>query len=196
MPQTIETTVYTFDELDDDAKDKAREWYREGAFDYEWWDCTYEDAKECGRLIGIEINKIYFSGFSCQGDGACFEGSYQYAKGADKAIRDHAPQDSRLHGIADDLQTIQRVNFYGLEARVKQRGHYSHEMCTEIDVFDKNGDSASADTEEAIKDVLRDFMRWIYRQLETEYEYLDSDEQVDDSIRANEYTFTKKGARF
>ena len=29
--KTIETTVYTFDELDDHAKEKAREWYRDGA---------------------------------------------------------------------------------------------------------------------------------------------------------------------
>ena len=37
------------------------------------------------------------------------------------------------------------------------------------------------------------FARWYYRQLENEYEYLNSDESVDDLIRANEYTFTESG---
>jgi hypothetical protein len=36
-------------------------------------------------------------------------------------------------------------------------------------------------------------MRWIYRQLEREYEWLMSDEQVDESIRINEYEFTEEG---
>ena len=30
MPTVIETTVFTFDELTEAAKERAREWYREG----------------------------------------------------------------------------------------------------------------------------------------------------------------------
>ena len=36
MPEVIETTVYRLNELSDVAKDKARVWYREGGFDYDW----------------------------------------------------------------------------------------------------------------------------------------------------------------
>jgi len=36
-------------------------------------------------------------------------------------------------------------------------------------------------------------MRWVYRALEQEYEYQTANEQVDDSIRANEYEFTETG---
>ena len=36
--KTVETNVFTFDELTDRAKEKARAWYREGALDYEWYD--------------------------------------------------------------------------------------------------------------------------------------------------------------
>jgi hypothetical protein len=57
MPHTvtIEKTIFAFDELDSRAKEKARAWWRScesSEFDTE---CTYEDAAECGRLIGIEI---------------------------------------------------------------------------------------------------------------------------------------------
>ena len=38
--------------------------------------------------------------------------------------------------------------------------------------------------------------RWLYRQLEREHEYLTSDEAVDESIIANDYTFTASGRRF
>jgi hypothetical protein len=35
--RTIEQTIYTFEELTEDAKEKARAWYRQG-IDYPWWD--------------------------------------------------------------------------------------------------------------------------------------------------------------
>ena len=38
MPEIIETTVYRLDEPSDAAKDKARARYREGGFDYDWYD--------------------------------------------------------------------------------------------------------------------------------------------------------------
>lgn len=196
MSHVIETVVYSFDELNDKAKEKAREWYREGGYDYDWWLNTYDDAKTCAAILGIEIDNIYFSGFSSQGDGACFEGRYTYRKGAANDIREHAPTELCLHQIADVLQEIQRVHFYKLEARVKQSGHYSHEHCTEIEVFDADGDYAGATAHVQIADQLRKFMKWIYRQLEAEYDYLNTDEYVDETIKANEYTFTESGRRF
>jgi len=109
------------------------------------------------------------------------------------ALMQYAPIDPEPVRIARELQSIQRPKFYGVEASVTHRGYYQHENCTEINVFDR-GSWADGETEEAVKDCLRDFMRWIYSQLESEYEYLTSDECVRDSIEANEYTFTKDGA--
>lgn len=45
-------------------------------------------------------------------------------------------------------------------------------------------------------EALRDLARWLYRQLEREYDYLTSDEAVDEAILANEYSFTVDGTRF
>jgi hypothetical protein len=189
MPHIQERTVYTFDELSDQAKKKAREWFRDGALDHEWWDCIEEDAKTCGSLMGIEVSKLYFTGFWSQGDGACFDGSYRYAKGGAKAIRNYAPNDVKLHKIADDLQALQRCSFYKITAHVKHRGHYYHSRCTEIDVDDARDMSA----EESVSELLRDFMDWIYRSLEHEHNWLLADAQVDESIRANEYEFDANG---
>ena len=47
MTKVIQTTVYQFDELSEDAREKAREWYREGALDYEWYGCVFENVKIC-----------------------------------------------------------------------------------------------------------------------------------------------------
>ncbi|MBJ6915417.1 antitoxin of toxin-antitoxin stability system, partial [Vibrio cholerae] len=88
MPEIIETTVYRLDELSDAAKDKARAWYREGGFDYDWYDSVYEDFQQIAEILGIRFKtrtvrlmgggtrqepRIAFTGFWSQGDGASFE---------------------------------------------------------------------------------------------------------------------------
>jgi len=54
----------------------------------------------------------------------------------------------------------------------------------------------TADAEEVVIEALRDLARWLYRQLEREYDYLSSDDVVDEAIIANGYTFTEAGQRF
>jgi len=197
MPKTRTITVYAFKELDDTAKEKARDWYRSVFFEFDWWDHVYDDAKECAAVIGINIDRIYFSGFSSQGDGACFEGSYCYATHAPEKIREHAPKDTTLHAIADALEDTQQSWHGSLEARVKQSGHYSHEYCTDIDVSDACEDIDSSrsivEAEERLINLLRDYMRWIYSQLQTEYDYLNADDQIDESITVNDYEFNQDG---
>lgn len=56
--KVIHTPVFAFDDLDDDAKDVARNWYREGALDYDWWDSTFEDAETIGlRIKSFELDR-------------------------------------------------------------------------------------------------------------------------------------------
>ncbi len=110
--------TFTYEQLSEDAQEKARDWFRESNLDYNWWDSIEEDAIEIAKLMGITLDNMYFSGFSSQGDGACFEGSYSYAKGGYKAVKDYAPMDTVLHSIASNLQEIQKRNFYSIEATV------------------------------------------------------------------------------
>jgi len=201
-------TLYKFNELTTDrAKEKARDWYRDGGLDYEWWDSSYDDFREIFRILGIDADVpltlrngktgtrlgVSFSGFSSQGDGACFEGSYSYAKGSVKAMRAYAPKDNELQEIAADLQALQRKHFYKIEARLKHSGRYCHEYMVEFDVT-VDGSDASDEVTDAVKESLRDLMRWIYKTLEAEYEYLTSDEAVDESLSTNEYEFEEDGS--
>ena len=231
MPVAVTHYLYKFEELSDRAKDKARSWYREGQLDYDWWDSVYEDALRMAEILGIEIDyryhaptspggngykepKIWFSGFSSQGDGACWEGSYRYAKGALKKLQSEAPAryqyckpdgtlewteskgNTELHRIAGALQKVQARHFYKLVATVSHRGFYNHSGCMIIDVeHDEDRYRDLGDAEGEIKDLLRDFADWIYRRLEEEHDWLTSDEQVDESIIANEYTFDEDGNR-
>lgn len=213
MPEVIRTTVYQFPELSEAAKEKARSWYRELSPHNDWWDAVYEDFERVCEILGIHLKTtpvrlmgggtrakpcIWFSGFWSQGDGASFEGYLSHAKGATWSIRDYAPQDTTLHGIADRLQAIQRRNFYQLAAEVSHRGRYCHEYTMSIDVTRESpkGQPPTDDAEEIVIEALRDLARWLYRQLEAEYDHLTSDEAIEEGIIVNEYTFTEAGRRF
>lgn len=121
-----------------------------------------------------------------------------HAKGSTREIRSYAPQDQTLHGIAGRLQAAQRQNFYQLHAEATHRGRYYHEYCMSIDVSrdSPTGQPPAEGSEETVVEALRDLARWLYRQLEAEYDHLTSDEAVEDGIVVNEYTFTDAGRRF
>lgn len=204
MPALKQYLIYTFDELPDAAKEKAREWYRNGQLDYDWWEFVYDDADKIASIIGIDIDRkgkntpaIYFSGFWSQGDGACFEGSYRYKKGWRKELAKYAQKNehnAEIWQIAEALQTIQASQFYKLEATCRHRGHYQHSGCMSVEVEhaeDRYRDIG--DAEDEVRDQLRLFADWIYGRLEQEHDWLTADEQVDESIRANEYTFNEDG---
>ena len=40
----------------------------------QWWGCVESDFKEDMKQVGIDVDHIHFTGFSSQGDGACFVG--------------------------------------------------------------------------------------------------------------------------
>jgi hypothetical protein len=186
--------TYSFGELSEEAQQTALEKNYDINVDFEdWSECIIDDATEIGALMGIEIKNVYFNGFWSQGDGACFEGNYEYRKGSVKAVCDYAPVDLTLHRIVKCLQVTQRLNFYQLNASITQSGHYTHEGCTAIDVL-RNYNSATLEATEDISELLRDFMRWIYKQLEQEYAFQTEAEQIKDTIIANDLQFNADGS--
>ncbi len=213
MPRIVKTTVFEIGELSETAKESAREWYREHCLDFDWYDFVYEDFLTICGLLGIDLNTrharlmgggtredpcIYFRGFWSQGDGASFEGVYGYARGAPKKLREYAPEDTGLHAIAESLQAVQQRNFYQLTAGIRQQGRYCHEftMSVAVERDSENCQDMTADAEDALTESFRALARWLYGRLRSEYEYLISDEAVDESIEANGWTFTACGKRF
>ena len=213
MPRIIETTVYTIDELPDEAKETARCWYREHGLHDEWYDFVYEDFGTICGILGVALGttpvrlygggtrdnpQIYWSGFASQGDGASFAGRYGYARGSRRAIRAHAPKDEELHRIADVLHDVQRRNIFQLHAAIRQSGRYCHEysMAIEVERDSPAWQPPTDGAEDAVIEALRDLARWLYRQLRAEYEHQTSDDAIDEVLAANCWTFEANGRRF
>jgi len=211
MPHIQQKTVYYFDELSDSAKDTARQWWRNGAFDYEWYDSVFEDAQQCLAYCGLDVEKIYFSGFSSQGDGACFNGTWSAGEVNAVNLKAHASQDRELHRLVDAFAAIAK-EYSGSSISFKHSGHYYHPYCTKFSDFEVSEDdlinsldygapeyrareSLIFSAEQEVIELCRDSMKWVYRQLEREWDFQNADEQVDENIRANEYEFLEDGRR-
>lgn len=206
--ETTTRTIYKFDELSPTAQQHALEkqsQHEAENFDPEF---VYEDAATIADLFGLDIRTtykarvnggqyrmptIYYSGFCCQGDGACFEGRYEYKKGALKAVKEYVPQDEELHRLVKTLQDVQRKNFYRLTARCKHSGHYYHSGCMSVDVERSDDREMTADAEETVKECLRGFADWIYEQLREDYYCVTGEDACREAIEANEYEFDEKG---
>lgn len=219
--RTVEVRLYQFDELSDKAKDKAREWMREGESEmFGLFGEIYEPAETAAKLLGITFNRndvtlngggtrsepdIRWSGFSSQGDGASFTGSYEYRKGSVRDVSKEFGDDEsgrELKRIARELADVQRKHGYKITADITQNdAHYSHKYTMGAELggmewlqysdYQQQADELTT----TVLDLLRDFVQWVYDNLQAEYEYRLSDEQLEESIRANEYDFRDDGTR-
>lgn len=169
----------------------------------DWYLHVYEVFKERLDNIGVFVDKIYFSGFWSQGDGAMFEG---WVKDWDKYL-------THL-GYTDPILIDCAINNWAY--RWTHSGHYYHEYSVSYDdnihhpenpytsgyyggrdipeedqfrgaVWDATLEQHDLlALSEKIQEDLRDHMRDLYRELEAEHDYLTSDEAVIEWMEAND----------
>ena len=180
--QTKVINTYAVEELEGSAKERALAWLRE--LDYDWYYFIFEDAKKCAFILGIEISDIYFN----MADGACFNGRFSYAKGWKKALKAYAPIDAELLRIGQELQKIQKPFIYGLSGTIDCNDRYKSTKA----VFHWS-DNTPESIESDLSQVFTDLASWIYKNLQTEYDWLTSEEQLIENAQANGYQFDEFG---
>lgn len=193
MAKTIAQTVYTFAELP--AKTQARivAKHREYAAQDFDPDYLYDDVIEVCARLGITlaggIEGIRWSGFYSQGDGASLIGTMELTPGAEGRIAAHAPEDAELHRIARVLDDLIARYPLGVRAMMipDHYARYVHERSVTIET--ETGEDGAEDVaplpepaREELDEALRDLMRWVYRQIKTEYDYRTSDATIREAL--------------
>lgn len=148
--ETKTYTIYQFDELSESAKECARDWYREGALDYEWWDFVYDDAARIGlKISAFDVDRGTIEAELTTSVSECVQ----------RILKEHgAPCDT--YKLAQDYYARKHA---GNPYDEKEFEHALGEEYLSI--------------------------------LRKECEYLLSDQCVEESTRANEYTFDENGNR-
>lgn len=197
--RVIETKVYTFDELSEEAKEVAIEANRHVNVEYwEWYHDVYEMFKNKYSNL-FDITNIYFSGFWSQGDGAMFE----YDGITDKLINEFIAQLKTTplrKKIVKDLAYFSGIG--------KRQGRYYHERSCRHSInvehnyqvgwgrypnIDELIDDLQIMFEAFIEERYIDLAQELYSMLQSEYELLTSDEEIAETLIANEYEFTETG---
>ena len=193
--RTISVNLFSFDELSEDIQSKVIDNFRDINVDHDWWEHVYEAFKEDCEF---EVDRIYFSGFCSQGDGAMFE--YSRVPDTLKA--------SFIEGLKlSPMRKAWLMNNVSVSGHGKHSGHYYHENSCYHDIYWEvdNGDlnwstrfyqwieSFYGEFEDYVIEIYKDKCQDLYRDLEKEYDCLTSDEQVRETILCNEYEFNEYG---
>lgn len=187
--------VYNWDELPEEAKQKALEKYRYMEVEYnDWYEFILDEWKDKLDKIGFTNAKIYFSGFFSQGDGAVFESDIREEKLC-----------LSLMTCNNDIGALKAEKALKLlepglwDCHITRTNHqYNHELCCKLYLnqyhYAKNTkywDEFFEGFEVDLEDLRKDLCHAIYKDLETEYDYLVSDEYLIDMFINNEYEFTE-----
>lgn len=209
--RNIVTTLYQYDELSDDAKAKARDWFRQGNDgDMFWSESPTEDFLELLKACGFSVDKkhLEWSGFSSQGDGAAFEGSWDATRCNPAAWLADRPashidsegntqtckHNARYHEAAAEIVALAEKYPGGSGTVTTGRGNFirADGFTFEPDDDDTRDNDAAA---EELADAARSLAGAFYWNLEAEYDYQNSDEMTAENITCNEYEFTEDGER-
>lgn len=167
MPTQVTVTAYTFDELSDKAKEKARQWWRDLLDVYDVSYATTEDAK----AAGLELPEWDVFG----GRPTC---TVRFADGA----RNAAKLILANHGETCDTY-----------AAAKQYLEAEGDAVAMEDAGDVDGAAEKlGEAENAFRAALQ---RAYAVMLKAEYEHAYSDAATDEKSASNEYLFTEEGKR-
>ena len=220
MSTEITIMGYKYSELNDKAKQRVREWHAEGMHD--WWEHTYESAKEDGQAKGFDIDDIRFSGFWSQGDGAHWTGRVDMPT----FIELNLEPDGAWYG--EDIILLELWRNGWVDGKWLEIDNPNFRYChsggmragdspnTPLYTLDDDDDALldegvmqgasvvrlreSFDVETRVSEwcdealiQAKAFADDIYKKLEHEYDYLTGDEGVAETCDANNYLFNEEG---
>lgn len=159
----------------------------------DWADQVMDnDIAHAATLLGVEIRHSLWD--INERDGFRFIGSYKYNPLAHLLVFHEYPKDEKLQTIAVHLHYAQPLP-YTVSAKVSiggYRGDFATNTLVELEgphspypysPFNDDPDPGDypadwAHREERVTDALQDFMRWAFKQIQAEHDYLTSDECV------------------
>jgi len=178
--------LYTFEELSEEAKERALE-EAPDLTDWDWYWGIEEDFKEkMYKMYGCSVDNIYFSGFYSQGDGAGFSG--------DIYMGDYLKKTRRKHLYPNLSKYLKYYNTHIKIGSGREENEYS--MTFEDEGCFTDSEKQGEEYDELLEEIVetcREEARNLYRELEEEYDYLTSEENIRDYYMANEVLFYEDG---
>lgn len=202
--ETVEYEIYKFSELDEEAKEKAKQWYLDGR---EPCDFTDDCQRDLEMLFLNSDLKVQYSLGCCQGDGLNIYGLLNINDCLNLLSNHNAGDTFNEYDILTEkeIRTVQHYLDFTQECiSLPMNMRYCYSLADRIDVYDMYGDMLE---QECIRDInhsllekLQNIVRGMIGTLAKEYErngyeyfYEISDEDMEENCEVNEYEFLKDG---
>jgi len=185
--------LYKYKELSKKRQAEVIENYRQWNVDDNEWDLfIIDDFEQELKKLGYNDAKVLYSGFSSQGDGACFTASMDLDDLKVIAKRHKIPvKPITLGDMTGGIKHNWRHFFStSTDVYVEPNAEYNHKTDEEYTAEEQKAIDETAEAlEKAILKEREVKGNEIYKYLEKVYEDLLSDEQVAQSLIANDYYF-------
>lgn len=193
---TIEKSFYHYEDLCEEAKERAREWYAQTSDD----DFQFRAETEvdflvlAGSVLGISfVEKEAIYSADSWNRNRCFfvvKGIYEYRKGWKRKIRNEFGGETleELEKIGMRLQNAQKRAFYAITGCLYVSNFRNYVQGVELD-------DTTEEIQEEITEGIRDFCAFCTSRMVAILEYIESEGYITDQIIANEYTFNEDGVR-
>ena len=172
--ETIINKIFTFDELSEEAKEKAINDFAESNMDYDWWEWILEDlVEQCGKFgVHFSTEDVHFD---LNRGGYCYVYSnkitFDWISDVDLLAKLGAYQNYMGGGMNGRIQT-EMVD----ESRIIERAPYER-VNTIIDKLNK------------CYDIFSDTLERLWK----EYGEIQSEKYIIEQIEANDYEFYEDG---
>lgn len=188
--------IYNYQDIlnNEDLKQKVLEKYGDINVNFDgWYNFIIAEWTEKLEQLGFIDPLICFTGFYSQGDGASFT----------------ADIDIKLAAQKSELFTVREINLlytlwnYGLiEAGIKRiTYHYCHENTTALECYDGQLKISWTHIQKVVNKLWKylekiryNLSKEIFKDLETEYNYLTDETTILETLKINEYEFYENGS--
>lgn len=182
-----ETAVYNFNELSEEAKQIAKQWWLEHQEPTLF-------SNDCLQQIefdyGITELKIEFSLSYSQGDGLCMHGNVSTYNDKFCNIITEGLTEQQKELFKEEIQSINFVKF---------NYHYSHSKTIHIELSYDSEESITDEVNTIMQIVFQNVCNWYFKKCKEfeiqgyAYFFEISDEDMNDCCEANDYEFTEEG---
>lgn len=204
MPKTIETTVYTYSELSDKAKEKAREWYLGIGHEFFWSDEWRDSLKAAEQAFPIKVMDwevdTYSSNYRMKWTGSDHEEELSGVR-------------LRTYLLNNYYHIFYTRKHYGEYRKNEQTGKYRYQRyskcqwertscpwtgyCGDESFMDKLWEFIEKpNPSTTFKELMDDCCSHFFTHWQKDCEFQVSEEYIADHLEANGYEFTVDGKRF
>ena len=205
---TVNYTVYKYNELSEEAKEKVRQWWLETQDSYGFTEDVKEDLK-C--LFGDNDLDVQYSLSYCQGDGFNIYGEID-AESIFKCLEEHraGTQLAEFEDMLTEKEKRTILHYANEVGRIKlpMNGRYCYSLADYIDIVDDWGydlehysgyNNINRKALEKFEQLVRGIFGTLCKSYEKqgyEYFYEIDEETLEEICEANEYEFLENGTVF